>query len=172
MKNDYISISEFAAAAGVSQQSVYKRLRNKDDAIQPFCKKIDGKKYISKYAIDIIYRDEEPQETTQEEQTEEPQEEPTEKANENVLMTILQQQLETLRNELEVKNKQIENLNNRLAEANNLISQQQQLQLLDTQRIAALEAAAADTEETENEEIKQEEEPKKRGFLGLFKKKK
>lgn len=171
MKNEYISISEFAAAAGVSQQSVYKRLRNKDDAIQPFFKKIGGKKYISKYAIDVIYREEEPHETTQEEQTEEPQEEPKEeKTNDNILLEILQQQLETLRNELEVKNKQIENLNDRLAEANNLINQQQQLHLLDTQRMAALEAAAE--EETKEEEIKQEEEPKKRGFLGLFKKKK
>ena len=107
------------------------------------------------------------------EQEETPQENPKEeKAADDVLLTMLQQQLEVMQRELEIKNKQIENLNDRLAEANNLINQQQQLQLLDKQKIAALEAAAEEAEAAKAEETKQEEEPKKRVFFGLFKKRK
>lgn len=161
MNSEYISISDFAAAAGVSQQSIYKRLQNKEDELQHFYKKIGGKKYISKIALTSIYGEAAEQEET-------PQENPKEeKAADDVLLTMLQQQLEVMQRELEIKNKQIENLNDRLAEANNLINQQQQLQLLDKQKIAALEAAAEEAEET-----KQEEEPKKRVFFGLFKKRK
>ena len=56
MQGDYISIREFAESAGVTQQSIYKRLQNKNDELQPFYKKIDGKKYISLSALSAIYK--------------------------------------------------------------------------------------------------------------------
>jgi predicted DNA-binding protein YlxM (UPF0122 family) len=55
MQSDVLSIKEFAAAAGVSQQSIYKRLKNNTDELYPFLQIIEGKKYISIIALSVIY---------------------------------------------------------------------------------------------------------------------
>lgn len=162
MQSDYISIREFAELAGVSQQSIYKRLQNKNDELQPFYKKIDGKKYISLSALAAIYKIES-----------QPQEQPKEESSngDSFLLMLLQQQLEAMQRDVEEKNKQIQNLNDRLAEANQIISQQQQLHLLDKQKLIALEAAAA-LEETHEEAAAAEESQNKKSIFDIFKKRK
>lgn len=152
MADNYLTIKEFAAAAGVSQQAVYKRL---EKALKPYYKIIDGKKMIAKEGLEI-YLHSTIQPTIQpavvnpvenaEVRTSSPENgnqinstsQSTSLTTENAQFEALNKTLEILQRELEVKNKQIDDLNNRLAEAlktvetqNILISQQQHLSLLD-----------------------------------------
>lgn len=152
MADNYLTIKEFAAAAGVSQQAVYKRL---EKALKPYYKIIDGKKMIAKEGLEIYLhstiqptiqptvvnpvenaevRTLSPENDNQINSTSQSTSLTTEKAQ----FEALNKTLEILQKELEVKNKQIDDLNNRLAEAlktvetqNVLISQQQHLSLLD-----------------------------------------
>lgn len=52
MKNKYISVSEFAKAAGVSKQAVYSRLKSQD--LNKFIKLENGKKLISTNALKLF----------------------------------------------------------------------------------------------------------------------
>lgn len=120
MNTRYLTIKEFAEKAKVSPQIIYKRIQDKNNSLYPFLKVIDGKKYISEEALKIIYNIS--AESGQE----------SEKEN-NVI--------ELLKKELESKNEQINTLLNQLTEAHTLINQQQQLHLLDKQKIKELEEA-------------------------------
>ena len=50
--NDYLSVKEFSAAAGVSTQTIYKQL---DKRLAPYVKESGGRKYISKAALAEFY---------------------------------------------------------------------------------------------------------------------
>ena len=52
MKNKYISVSEFAKAAGVSKQAVYSRLKSQD--LNKFIKLENGKKLINTKALELF----------------------------------------------------------------------------------------------------------------------
>lgn len=52
---EYISIKEFATAAGVSQQAIYKQLNNK---LKPYLKEIDGKKMLNISALELFKKKE------------------------------------------------------------------------------------------------------------------
>ena len=52
MKNKYISVSEFAKAAGVSKQAVYSRLKSQD--LNKFIKLENGKKLINTKALEFF----------------------------------------------------------------------------------------------------------------------
>ncbi len=156
MAEKYLSIKDFAAAAGVSQQAVYKRL---DKSLKPFVKVVDGKKKLSEDGLKV-YLNSTIQPTQQPtiqptfnnhvENVEKPWTDGESTINETSInhstsLTTEKEQIQTLtrmvdiiQKELEVKNKQIADLNDRLAEAlktveaqNVLISQQQHLSLLD-----------------------------------------
>ena len=138
MEKEYLSIKEFAAAADVSQQSIYKRLNKADDELIKFVKVIDKKKFIAAAALDIVYKLKEPL----------PQEKPQENNNyTETLLKLLQEQLDGQRKDIESKDKHIEELTKRLAEANQIIDQQQKLHLLDKQKILELEAATQEQQE-------------------------
>lgn len=51
----YISIKEFASAAGISQQAVYKRLNRKNDNLLKYCNVINGKKMLKINALEDLY---------------------------------------------------------------------------------------------------------------------
>ena len=137
MEKEYLSIKEFSERAKVSQQSIYKRIGNKSDSLFPFLKIINGKKYLSVSALTSIYNidKESPQET---------------ESNNKII--------EMLENEIENKNKQIETLLNQLTDAHNLINQQQQLHLLDKQKILELEESQSAS--------------KRKGIFNIFKRNK
>lgn len=50
--NDYLSVKDFSAAAGVSTQTIYKQLEKR---LAPYVKESGGKKYISKAALAEFY---------------------------------------------------------------------------------------------------------------------
>ena len=52
MKNKYISVSEFAKAAGVSKQAVYSRMKSQD--LNKFIKLDNGKKLITTKALEFF----------------------------------------------------------------------------------------------------------------------
>ena len=50
--NDYLSVKEFSAAAGVSTQTIYKQLEKR---LSPYVKESGGRKYISRTALEEFY---------------------------------------------------------------------------------------------------------------------
>lgn len=58
---DYLTVVEFAAAAGITKQAVYKRIKQD---LAPYVKEKDGKKTISKEALKLFAK-EEPAEAAQ-----------------------------------------------------------------------------------------------------------
>ena len=71
MEESYLSVAEFAEAAGVSKQAVYKQVNNENSQISPYILR-DGKKTLIKatalnelYGVDIIYTTQSTHLTTQ-----------------------------------------------------------------------------------------------------------
>lgn len=197
MADNYLTIKEFAAAAGVSQQAVYKRL---EKALKPYYKIIDGKKMIAKEGLELYNFSTiqptikstvvEPVENTEAVRPSGGFSSLNHSTNPTTGLTTTEAQfealnktLEILQRELEVKNKQIDDLNNRLAEALKtvdnqtlLLNQQQQLSLMDKIEGKA-ETTTADTDytiagqgdlERRSVEIPTEEQPKQES-KGFFK---
>jgi uncharacterized protein YukE len=174
MEQKYISFKEFAEYAGVTVQSLYKRLKKETDELQPFYKKIDGKSCLCVSALMAVYK--------KEYQPKEEKEAKAEEQTNNKLIDILQEQLEAQRKDIEAKNKTIESLLQQLDTQQQLLCQEQQLNMINTQKILMLESAAAETpieaeaadltieEETPIEAEAAEKPKKKRGFFGLFSK--
>lgn len=149
MKDKYLSIKEFAAAAHITPQGIYKRLAAEQDDLQNFFKEIDGKKYICKSALKALYDVD-----IEQEEAAEAAEEEAAAAHENKIIEILKEQIEAQRKDIEDKNKQIDRLSSQLEKEQQLLFQEQQLNLLNNQKILALEAAAAEAPKAE-----------KKGFL-------
>jgi hypothetical protein len=114
VKDEYISISEFAKRAGVSRPTIYSKLESE---LSSFCKVVKGKKVINIAALSLFGVKESVNNFTDNE---------TLKA----LVTVLQEQQETLQKELDIKNRQIDTLNAQNSQQLKLIDQQQQLQAL------------------------------------------
>lgn len=102
MKDEYISISEFAKRAGVSQQAVYKRL---DKDLKPWLIIKENKKALNIKALDIFLG-----------KTDSTEVEKVELLKRTI--EVLEKQNETLTKELDIKNGQIESLNKSLDELN------------------------------------------------------
>lgn len=114
MKEEFLSISEFAKRAGVSRPTIYSKLESE---LSSFCKVVKGKKVINIAALSLFGVKESVNNFTDNE---------TLKA----LVTVLQEQQETLQKELDIKNRQIDTLNAQNSQQLKLIDQQQQLQAL------------------------------------------
>ena len=122
MNQEYLSIKEFAAAVGVSQQAIYKQLNNK---LKPYLKVVDNKKMLEKSALSLFLKEE--------------------KTNgvEQQLLNLLQTELNEKTEQLKAKDKQIEDLLKALDQA-------QKLNAMDKQKILELEdKMAADKQEPE-----------------------
>ena len=161
MKN-FISISEFAELAGVSTQSIYKRIKKADNPIQPFIKQEGNQFTIDKTALQVIYKIGVEETTTQqgckvENPLLEAQENDGDKKEnaresesaESKVIKILQEQLEAQRKDIECKNNLIAELNNRLAESQRMLDQQQKLSIADKAKILELEAGTQKRAEQE-----------------------
>lgn len=151
MKDEYISVKEFAKRAGVSVQSLYKRLNGLNNPLNQYIKLVDNQKMLNISALEEIYGIEVEQPIQPNHSTYSTFHSTSESINEAVIDTLLKQ-TEILKKELEIKNIQIKELNERLSESQKLLAYQQQLQAMAEQKLQLLE----------QKEIQQEVKEKKR----------
>lgn len=124
-EDQYLSVKDFAQAAGVSVQAVYKRL-SKD--LKPFVNEVDGRKVINKRALKEVYGKD--------------QEELEEKVD-NDLINVLMDQINLLTSELNQKNSEINELHR-------LLENEQKLRLVD-KSVSEPEEVEPDQEEDPKE---------------------
>lgn len=196
MEKDLLTVKEFADLAGVSVQSIYKKLGKANNPIQRYLKVVDGVKYIERRAYAILYSsapaptaaEEAPPAIVEEQTPPQPgeSEAPPPKSSTDRILDILEQQLEEQRRQLQEKDKQIaaqtEQINSllaRLEESSQIINQQQQLTAMNVKALTGGESkeepAAVDVEPQPQPEEKQTmpppPPPEKKGFFSFFKRK-
>ena len=137
MKNKYISVSEFAKAAGVSKQAVYSRLKSQD--LNKFIKLENGKKLINTKALELFN-----------------------KSSSQSSFNQVEQSLESTEREyIESLKKQIEELQRDKQELYRLLDQQQQLTAQANATIKQLQALKEEAAIIQPEQ----QEQKKQGFF-------
>lgn len=136
-QNEYLSIKEFADAAGVSKQAVYQRLTG---TLKPYVSIKDGVKYLNIRALELYKGDDAVKKLKKNNQEE----------SNSVQVDSM---VELLKRELDQKNKQIDELHKLLEQSQvNLSQMQYRLQLIEDQR---------------NEQPEEKKEPWWRRWLGL-----
>lgn len=135
---DYISIKELSDILGISRQSVYKQLSTK---LTDYVKTVDGQKMIDSSALSEVYGLEIDNQSCQ---------------NESTIVNHMSTEIEYLKEQIKVKDKQIEDLQR-------LMSQQQELHMIQMKKIPMLTADLErdNPEENEPEPKKTETKPKK-----------
>lgn len=137
MKNKYISVSEFAKAAGVSKQAVYSRLKSQD--LNKLVKLENGKKLINIKALELFNKSSGQSSSNQ-----------------------FEQGLESTEREyIEFLKKQIEELQRDKQELYRLLDQQQQLTAQANATIKQLQAPKEEASIIQQER----QEQKKQGFF-------
>jgi len=185
MNEEYLSVEEFAAAANVSQQAIYKQIKGR---LEPYVEYIQGKRMIKKEAINIFHgnnsTDIKPDATENKQETTDEVEQPlnpksTQEGSNTDNVSLLREIIEKQEKQLEEKQKTIDTLLvslNKAQDSNNklqiLVDQQQHLAAhLITQKPVEAE------EETIYQSAKEVDTPaaaadpeKKKGFFArLFK---
>lgn len=138
MEKEYLSIKEFAAVVGVSQQAIYKQLNNR---LKSYLKVVDGKKMLEKSALDLF------------------------KKKENSI-DMQQQLLNMLQTELNEKNQQLNEKDKQISELQKLLDQAQKLNAMDKQKILELEDKMAAADQKQSQEV--EEPIKKKWWQKFF----
>lgn len=136
-QKEYLTIKEFADAAGVSKQAVYQRLTG---TLKPYVSIKDGVKYLNIRALELYKGDDAVKKLKKNNQEE----------SNSVQVDSM---VELLKRELDQKNKQIDELHKLLEQSQvNLSQMQYRLQLIEDQR---------------NEEPEEKKESWWRRWLGL-----
>ena len=118
-QKEYLTIKEFAEAAGVSKQAVYQRLTG---ALKPYVSIRDGIKYVNIKALELYKGDDAVKKLKKNNQEE----------SNSVQVDLM---VELLKRELDEKNKQIDELYKLLEQSQvNLSQAQYRLQLIEDQR--------------------------------------
>lgn len=144
MKNDLLTVAEFAKRVGKSKQSVYSRL---DKGLKQFVQEVDGQKMLSAEALSVYQSINVEQGFKQDSiNVDQPPKE------EKTALDLLSKTIETLQKQLEEKDKQIE----RLTEA--LVIEQQH-----ASQAQALHAG------TIHQALEEKKEPKQNFLQRLFK---
>lgn len=175
-KKTVMTIKEFAAAAGISEQAVYKQLNGK---LSTFSTRLNGKKAIKIEALQEYGFNQIQPEIQPDIQLFQPkfnQELSEKEAEINRLKEQIQQQkvddlsrqVEELKEQIREKNHQIESLHDLLRESQAALSRQQQLAALQEQRIIQLTAAEPETAATVEHEEPEEDQPVGQQKKGLF----
>ena len=178
-KKTVMTIKEFAAAAGISEQAVYKQLNGK---LSTFSTRLNGKKAIKIEALqEYGFNQIQPEiqlfkPDIQLFQPKFNQELSEKEAEINRLKEQIQQQkvddlsrqVEELKEQIREKNHQIESLHDLLRESQAALSRQQQLAALQEQRIIQLTAAEPETAATVEHEEPEEDQPVGQQKKGLF----
>ena len=176
----YLTIKEFAEAANVSHQAVYKQLQTR---LNDYKIEVKNQTYIDISTLEKFYGEETATEVEQVAQAEVELKKDNEAAQKQLQQ--LEEMIEFLKSEIKEKNIQIENLSDRLQAAIKSIDQEQQLHLVTQQKLLLIEkkeeAEAAQGEQSqegaektaakksfnENEE-EQTEKSQKKGFFSKF----
>lgn len=119
MKDEYISVSEFAKKAKVSHQAIYKRL---DKDLQPWLQVANGKKMLNIKALELF---EETKTATN--------------STEVATVKLLQKTVDILQKELEEKDRQIREKDHQIAQLHKLFDQEQQLRMVTERKFQLLE---------------------------------
>lgn len=144
MKNKYISVSEFAKAAGVSKQAVYSRLKSQD--LNKFIKLENGKKLINTKALEFFN-----------------------KSSSQSSFNQVEQGLESTEREyIESLKKQIEELQRDKQELYRLLDQQQQLTAQANATIKLLQSPKEEASVIQQEKQEKQEQKKQGFFARLF----
>ena len=168
---DFLTIKEFAEAAGVSQQSIYKRLNKENNPLTTYLKEVENKKYIKASALSVLYgikSDDDEAEVVEQETQNEPEE--IIKNSVDRLIDILEQQLQEKEARIDMlQNKLFETQealveaqkenNKRISESNALLNQQQILTASEYNK----NTAAVDDNKNKESEVK------KKGILSFLK---
>ena len=118
-QKEYLTIKEFADAAGVSKQAVYQRLTG---TLKPYVSVKDGVKYLNIMALELYKGDDAVKKLKKNNQEE----------SNSVQVDSM---VELLKRELDQKNKQIDELHKLLEQSQvNLSQAQYRLQLIEDQR--------------------------------------
>lgn len=176
-KKTVMTIKEFAAAAGISEQAVYKQLNGK---LSTFSTRLNGKKAIKIEALQEYGFNKIQPEIQPEIQLFQPKfnQELSEKEAEIVRLKEqiqqqkvddLSRQVEELKEQIREKNHQIESLHDLLRESQAALSRQQQLAAMQEQRIVQLTASEPETAATvEHEEPEEDQTAAEQQKKGLF----
>lgn len=118
MKEEYISIAEFAERAGVNRSYIYKLLSTK---LSTYCLQVDKQKKLNIKALELFDVDQVDSLVDKKE---------TDGDTLKDLIEILQEQQKVLKQELDIKNEQIRDLSQSNRQQLQLIDQQQKLQAM------------------------------------------
>lgn len=155
MKEQYMSIAEFAEITGTTRQAVYQRLNK---SLQKYVKVVDNKKMLNTKALEDLYN------INLDKDCKGKCKEVDKGCKEDCkgVDSQTQQLIDMLQTELEIKNNQIKELNTRLSEAHNLLDQEQKLN--------AKRALELEQKETKQKELEVEllEEQQKSWLQKLF----
>ena len=183
METEYLSIKDFAKRAGVSQQSLYKRLNKLNNQLNNYIKLVDNQKMIDIRALQEVYG-------VEVEQPIQPIIQPVEQPiqpNFDSILSQNQQMIDMLKEQLEAKDKQIENLQKQkdemekqhhdekmelistLNESQENLKLAQMLQANAEKKVLQLEESKQDPVEPMQEVVKPDEPPK-RFWAKIFKK--
>lgn len=111
-EKELLTVKEYAEAAGVTQQAVYKRLNK---GLAKFVVEVEGQKYIKAEALsELEYKADQQPETEKQAQAE---------SDVSKLVDTLTQTIEILQGQLSIKDSQIKDLNDRLEQALNNTAQ-------------------------------------------------
>lgn len=178
-KKTVMTIKEFAAAAGISEQAVYKQLNGK---LSTFSTRLNGKKAIKIEALqEYGFNQIQPEiqlfkPDIQLFQPKFNQELSEKEAEINRLKEQIQQQkvddlsrqVEELKEQIREKNHQIESLHDLLRESQAALSRQQQLTAIQEKRIIQLTASDPEEAATVEHEEPEEDQPVGQQKKGLF----
>ena len=106
MKTEYLSIKDFAERAGVSQQSLYKRLNKLNNQLNNYIKLVDNQKMIDIRALQEVYG-------IEVEQPIQPNIQPVEQPIQPLLQAEIEEKndlIEFLKDQLKAKDEQIESM--------------------------------------------------------------
>lgn len=151
METEYLSIKEFAARVGVSQQAVYKQLNNK---FKKYVKEVENKKFLHISALNEYIK---PQENSTDEQQ---------------LLNILQTSIKVLQDQLSVKDKLIEELTQQAKEKDMIIADMSKSLLIvqEERKADKFLMVKEKMEEPPTEPVEPDEEPPKGFFSRFFRK--
>lgn len=164
-EQEYMTIKEFAAAAGVTEQAVYKQLNNK---LSTYSTTLNGKKVLKVEALKEYRAKEVETELSQKlNETEEEVKRLKEQIKQQKL-DELSRQVEELKEQLKTKDQQIGSLHDLLKESQEALSRQQQLTALQEKRITELTASEPETATTVEHEEPEEDKTAAGRKKGLF----